>query len=294
MTNYYFADISYHKGYIDPQRFADQGHRVLILKTSDGYHMPDENGKYDLALERHHDITFVPQFVAARKSGFMVAGYHFARFNMPWGAKRSVIIEKNIEYYLQALDMLPPGYRQETDTCGILDMEQPGKQLKAAGLSKGDVSTMAIEIGKQFKEKFKYLIFYSGSWWSDEWLNDAACKWFAENTTCWEPEYAKTDIRSLPVNPDYRPSVPKRFSNEYATEADDSIGKLFAWQYTEGGRVPGVKSNIDLNQTRMSVYQISKMFGQSVAFVPPHDKSYYRLRQSRYWHAGARLLRAIR
>lgn len=275
MNNYKFADVSHHKKVLPFQSFADLGHRLAIAKASDSYHMPDKNGQYDIPADRHFDAYFVDNYVGFRSVGLLCAGYHFVRFDMPSGASKDVIIQKNLDYYIQSLEMLPDEYWPEIHV-GIIDMEQDGNQLIAAGLSKANVSNMAVKIVEKFNAAFDRLIFYSGSWWTDQWLTNDALAVIASMTTCWEPEYPSgmlaADGHSItPSFQEYIPSVPNGFTPEFTVSADDTIGKLFAHQYTSSGRVPGVNSNIDLNRTEMSKEQLYKFFGQDGAVDPPSN-----------------------
>lgn len=270
MDLYQFADISHHKGAVDIQNFASLGHRIVISKASDNYHLPDINGKYDFSANRHYDARFVQNFVNTRQAGLVAGAYHFCRFDRPLPVTNRVgIVQANLEYFLIAINRLPEQYQDEVDTA-ILDMEQSPEQLRAAGLNRSIVSEMAKDMVTLFMENFSHVILYSGSWWSDEWLTAEATEWMAERMGVWEPEYV-TLIANYPWNKNHKPSVPRGFSNEYALSADDYIGKLFAWQYTARGQVPGISSNVDLNLTAMKKEELFKLFHQEGAVDPPPE-----------------------
>lgn len=265
MSNYYFTDLSHHKLDVDIQTFADAGHRLCVTKASDNYHLPDRDGKYDFAAERHYDSRFVQNFVNTRNVGLVAGAYHFFRWDRP-RATREQIVQANLDNFQTAINLLPEEHRNIK--CAILDMEQPGTQLQAAGLGKAAVSSMARSMVEAFAEKYEHLILYAGSWWTDEWLTRETTVWMAERMSVWEPEY-RAISNNVPLDPDYKPSVPYGFSNEYAVSADDYIGKLFAWQFSAGGRFPGISPNIDINQTRMPKEELYKLFHQDGAVDPP-------------------------
>ena len=270
MELYQFADVSHHKGALDIQNFANLGHRMVVSKASDNYHLPDIYGKYDFSAERHYDARFVENFVHTRENGLIAGAYHFCRFDRPQPlTKRTAIVEANLTYFQTAIQRLPEQYQEEVDTA-ILDMEQSAEQLRAAGLNRSIISEMAMDMVTLFLENYSHVILYSGSWWTDEWLTSAATEWMAERVGVWEPEYV-TIISNMPWNKNYKPSVPKGFSNEYAESADDYIGKLFAWQYTAKGRVPNVYSNIDLNLTALKKDELYTLFHQEGAVDPPPE-----------------------
>lgn len=266
MALYQFADISHHKGDLDIQIFANAGHRLVVSKASDNYHLPDTDGKYDFAAERHYDARFVQNFVNTRKTGLVAAAYHFCRWDRPVGS-RTKIVQANLDYFQTAINMLPDEYKKEVVTV-VLDMEQRDTQLKAAGLGKVAVSNMAREIVEAFEPEYEHLILYSGSWWANEWLTKETTQWMAQRMSVWEPEYVSVQNNN-PVNPDYKPSVPIGFSNEYAVKANDMVGKLFAWQYTSEGRFSTIRSNIDLNLTALPKEELFDLFHQDGAVDPP-------------------------
>jgi hypothetical protein len=270
MELYQFADVSHHKGDLDMQAFASLGHRVVISKASDNYHLPDKNGKYDFSAERHYDARFVENFVNTREAGMVAGAYHFCRFDRPRPVSNRVgIVQANLEYFKIAINRLPEQYQAEVDTA-IMDMEQSREQLRAAGLNRTIVSEMAKDMMTLFLENFSRVIFYSGTWWTDEWLTRETTEWMAERAGVWEPEYVSL-VGNYPFDKNYKPSVPKGFSNEYALSADDYIGKLFAWQYTPKGRIPGEFSNIDLNLTALKKEELFKLFHQEGAVDPPPE-----------------------
>ncbi|MGD2027790.1 MAG: GH25 family lysozyme [Anaerolineales bacterium] len=268
MAFYQFADISHHKGEVDIQVFASAGHRIVISKASDNYHLPDKNGQYDFPAERHFDARFVDNFTNTRAAGLIAGAYHFCRFDRPRPVNnRAAIVQANLTYFQTAIAMLPPEY-QDTVQTAILDMEQSGSQLEAASLNQATVSDMAKDIVTLFLENYENVILYSGSWWSDRWLTTAATEWMAERVGVWEPEYI-TLIGNNPWNKNFKPSVPRGFSNEYAPTADDYIGKMFAWQYTSKGSFTGINSAVDLNQTSLPKEELFKLFHQDGAVDPP-------------------------
>ncbi|HKJ26161.1 MAG TPA: GH25 family lysozyme [Anaerolineales bacterium] len=270
MELYQFADVSHHKGALNIQAFADLGHRIVVSKASDNYHLPDINGKYDFAADRHYDARFVENFVNTRESGLVAGAYHFCRFDRPLPlGNRAAIVQANLDYFQIAIKRLPEQYQDEVDTA-IMDMEQSADQLRAAGLNRAVISAMAKDMVTLFLENYSHVILYSGSWWTDEWLTSEATEWMAERVGVWEPEYV-TLISNYPWNKNYKPSVPKGFSNEYAESVDDYIGKLFAWQYTAKGRIPGEFSNIDLNLTALKKEELFKLFHQEGAVDPPPE-----------------------
>lgn len=270
MDLYQFADISHHKGELDMQAFASLGHRIVISKASDNYHLPDVNGKYDFSAERHYDARFVENFVNTRETGMVAGAYHFCRFDRPSPVtNRTRIVQANLDYFQIAIKRLPEQYQDEVDVA-IMDMEQSGEQLRAANLSRTIVSEMAKDMMTLFLENFSRVILYSGSWWTDEWLTRETTEWMAERVGVWEPEYVSL-VANYPFDKNYQPTVPKGFSNEYALTADDYIGKLFAWQYSPKGRIPGVFSNIDLNLTALKKEELFKLFHQEGAVDPPSE-----------------------
>jgi GH25 family lysozyme M1 (1,4-beta-N-acetylmuramidase) len=199
----------------------------------------------------------------------MVAGaYHFCRFDRPLPlSDRTGIVQANLDYFQHAISLLPEQYQEEVDTA-ILDMEQSASQLEAAGLGRNSISAMAKDMVTLFLEHFSNVILYSGSWWTDEWLTIEATEWMAERVSVWEPEYVWL-LGNDPWNKNYSPSVPKGFSNQYATSADDMTGKMFAWQYTNKGRIDGIYSNIDLNMTALKKEELYTLFHQDGAVDPP-------------------------
>lgn len=265
MSYYYFADLSHHKGDLDIQVLANAGHRLVITKASDNYNLPDRNGRYEWNPQRHTDSRFVQNYVGARKAGLAAGAYHFCRWDRPLGVGRDGIIEANLQYFQEAIEAMRPDY-QNIKTV-ILDMEQPGTQLQAAGLGKAAVSGMAVDMVRLFGEHYENLILYSGSWWSNEWLLPETTKWMAERMMVWEPEYTIRDGSITPPDPNYKPSVPVGFSNEYAVKWND-VGKMFAWQFTDKGNFYG-SDNIDTNQYMMPKDEVFKLFGTDGAVDPP-------------------------
>lgn len=268
MALYQFSDISHHKGDLDIQIFANAGHRLVVSKASDNYHLPDQDGKYDFAAERHYDSRFVQNFTNTRAAGLVAGAYHFCRFDRPLPlGNRAAIVQANLDYFQYAVKLLPTDLQQEVVTV-VLDMEQSATQLKAAGLTRTSVSGMAKDMVALFLEHYEKVILYSGSWWTDEWLTKEATEWMAQRVGVWEPEYVPVED-NMPLQPNYQPSVPKGFSNTYALTANDLVGKLFAWQYTAGGRFPGVSSNIDMNLTALPKEELFTLFHQDGAVDPP-------------------------
>ena len=268
MALYQFADISHHEGDLDIQIFANAGHRMVICKASDNYHLPDINGKYDFAAERHYDSRFVQNFTNTRAAGLVAGAYHFCRFDRPLPlSNRTAIVQANLDYFQTAVNMLPPEHQAEVVTV-ILDMEQSATQLQAAGLSRTVVSNMAKDIVTLFLENYQNVILYSGSWWTDVWLTQTTTEWMAARMSVWEPEYVAINNND-PLNPDYQPSLPKGFKNEYAVAANDVIGKMFAWQYTDRGRFPNIAASIDLNLTALPKSELFTLFNQEGSVDPP-------------------------
>lgn len=273
MNNYQFADVSHHKGELNFQSFADLGHRILISKASDNYNLPFKDGHYEWNPWNHTDVYFVDNYIGARSVGLLAAGYHYARFDRPTGLSNSDLAKSNIENYMAAIDQLPPAFAEEVSV-GILDVEQEAAQLQAAGIGKAKVSDVTVNMVERLFSIFGKVIFYSGSWWTDQWLTAEALAEIAKLATCWEPEYPTgmlgSDGHSItPSFQEYVPTVPKGFQAVFTTNADDMVGKLFAHQYTNSGRVPGVVSNIDLNRTEMSKEELYRYFGQDGTVDPP-------------------------
>jgi len=273
MNNYQFSDVSHHKGELPFQSFADLGHRLMIAKASDNYNLPFKDGHFEWNPWNHIDAYFVDNYIGARSVGMLAAGYHFARFDRPEGLNNSDIARVNIENYLAAIDSLPPEFAEEVSV-GILDVEQESAQLQAAGINKIKVSDITVNMVERMHSVFGKVIFYSGSWWTDQWLTDEALIEIAKLATCWEPEYPSGMLAAdgHSINPsfeEYIPTVPNGFTAEFTTNADDMVGKLFAHQYTSGGRVPGVNSNIDLNRTEMSKEELYRYFGHDGTVDPP-------------------------
>jgi len=277
MALYQFIDTSHHKGLITGQELANLGHRLRIAKASDNYHMPDKNGVFDFAADRHYDAWFVDSVKSDREAGLVWIGYHFARFDRPLPlSNRTQIVQKNLDYFLIALHMLvDAGVLTEAQfkalPCAVLDMEQDAGQLRNAGFTPKDanINAMAKDMVKLYLTRFKNLVLYSGSWWTDEWLSPETTQWMAERVTVWEPEYKDTNAVFYPLNPDYKPSVPKGFQNTYAQSASDIVGKMIAWQYTNKGRIPGHNTAIDMNLTQMPKEEWYKLTGIDGAVDPP-------------------------
>jgi len=268
MALYQFPDISHHKGDLDIQIFANAGHRLVISKASDNYHLPDRNGRYDFSAERHYDSRFVQNFTNTRAAGLIAGAYHFCRFDRPLPvSNRTAIVQANLDYFQIAIGMLPPENQSEVVTV-VMDMEQSATQLTAAGLNRTVISGMAKDMVTLFLEHYENVILYSGSWWTNEWLTQATTEWMAERISVWEPEYVTIE-NNLPLNQAYQPSVPKGFSNQYALKANDIVGKLFAWQYTATGRFPTINSNIDLNLTALPKEELFLLFQQDGSVDPP-------------------------
>jgi GH25 family lysozyme M1 (1,4-beta-N-acetylmuramidase) len=268
MPLYQFADISHHKGEVDIQKFAELGHRIVISKASDNYHLPDKDGNFDIPAERHYDARFVDNFVHTREAGLVAGAYHFCRFDRPRPiSDRQAIVQANLDYFQYAVSLLPTAYQEEVDTA-ILDMEQSATQLEAAGLRRNTISDMAKDMVTLFMENYSQVILYSGSWWTNEFLTREVTEWMAEQISVWEPEYVRL-VGNDPYNLDYQPSVPYGFSNEYATSADDINGKLFAWQYTNKGRIDGLYPSIDLNLTALKKEDLYLLFHQDGTVDPP-------------------------
>ena len=117
MAFYQFADISHHKGDVDIQVFASAGHRIVISKASDNYHLPDKNGQYDFPAERHFDSRFVDNFTNTRAAGLVAGAYHFCRFDRPKPVNnRAAIVQANLTYFQTAIAMLPPEYQDTVQT----------------------------------------------------------------------------------------------------------------------------------------------------------------------------------
>jgi len=268
MALYQFADISHHKGDLDIQIFANAGHRIVISKASDNYHLPDRDGKYDFSAERHYDSRFVQNFTNTRAAGLVAGAYHFCRFDRPLPvSNRTAIVQANLDYFQTAVKLLPEVHQKEVVTA-ILDMEQSATQLQAAGLNRTVISGMAKDMVTLFLENYEHVILYSGSWWTNEWLTTEATQWMAERISVWEPEYVSIEDNN-PFDMNYQPSVPRGFSNEYAVKANDMIGKLFAWQYSARGRFATIQSNIDLNLTALPKEELFALFHQDGAVDPP-------------------------
>ena len=265
MNLYMFPDVSHHKGDLNMQPFADAGCRMVISKASDGYNLPDKDNKYYWNPQRHYDSRFVDNFVNTRATGLVAGAYAFLRFDRPQNVGLSGIVSANLQYFMDAMAMLPIEH-QKTNTV-ILDIEQSGSQLASAGLSKSTISAMAKDYVKAFQEHYKNLILYSGSWWTNQYLTTETTQWMAERMSVWEPEYISIS-GNMPVNLNYQPSLPKGFKNEYATTADDIIGKMFAWQFSDKGRFPGIASNIDINVTALPKGELYKLFNDG-AVDPP-------------------------
>jgi len=267
MTFYYFTDLSHWKSELDIKIFLDAGHPLVVTKASDNYFMPDKAGVYDWI--NHTDAYFVDNFVNTRKLGLPAGAYHFCRWDRPTGTRQQ-IVQANLDYFQTAVALLPEEY--QNINCVILDMEQPTTQLQDAGLGKAVVSSMAQDMVMLYLEHYPNIILYAGSWWTDQWLTRETTQWMAERIGVWEPEYIAIDSNNMPGNPDYQPSLPYGFSNEYAVSADDFIGKLFAWQYSSGAKFPGISSSIDVNQTKMPGGELEKLFFRTEApELPPVD-----------------------
>ena len=276
-SNYEFADVSHHKGDLDHSVFPAYGHRLAIVKASDNYHLPDKEGKYDFAAERHYDSRFHDNVMGFRAAGLPVGMYHFARFDRPLGVTRAQIVDKNLEYYLQAISFLPSPLKNNVK-CGILDMEQSATQLEAAGFTRKGVAIndMALAMVKLWHQTFDYVIFYAGSWWTDEWLTAATTDKIADMTMCWEPEYVSgalsLDKQHLgALKKEYIPKPPIGFEPQFMIDLTQGNGKLFAWQFTAHGRVPPHTVDIDLNVTELPKDQLYKLFNMDGAVDPPPE-----------------------
>lgn len=272
MTFYHFADISHFQGAVDVQVFARAGYSLAIIKASDNYHMPDANGRYDFAAQRHTDAYFTGNFVRTRAASLVAGAYHFCRFDRPLPlSRRTAIVQANLENFQNAVGQLPAEHRASIHTA-ILDMEQSAVQLHLAGLTPVIVSGMAKDLVTLFLEHYARVILYSGSWWTDQWLTSETTEWMAERVGVWEPEYVSIN-GNRPGNPAYQPSVPAGFSNQYALSAADYLGKLFAWQFTNKARFTGMDGAIDLNQTRLPKEELFRLFHQPAGDWPSPEPS---------------------
>lgn len=281
MKLYEFCDTSHHKGQLQAKDFIALGHRMIIPKASDSYHLPKADGTYDIPADIHTDSQWVNTFVRAREMGMISHGYHFVRFDRPLPLSgHDTIVKKNLEYYLRALAEVPAKYQDDLKQVGIIDMEQSSSQLTAAGLNKTIVSNMAIKIVDLWLTKFPKVIFYAGSWWTDEWLTAAASAYIASKTVCWEPEYITgaldpaTSYTLSPSKVDYIPTPPMGFKKEWMTDPKIWKGKIFSWQYSAGGRIQKrdgtyYHSNFDMNVTALEKAKLQEFFGQDIAVDPP-------------------------
>jgi hypothetical protein len=284
-NNYIFCDMSHWKYNVIHQGFANAGHRCAIVKASDSYNMPDKNDNYTWYPQKHYDAFFVDNVVGFRSVGLAVAGYHFARFDRPLNVSRHVIVEKNLEYYLEAINMLPDAQRQELVQpngklhCAVLDMEQSASQLEADGLSpkSATMNDMAWDMVQLFAGISNRLIMYSYSYWPYHWLSTATLEKIAGEVLWWEAEYPsnslsldKQHVGALRTN--YVPSVPPGFTAEFMTKADEPNGRLFAWQFNSGSKFPEASPenrSFDINATELDKVEIFKIFGTDGAVDPP-------------------------
>lgn len=285
-TLYQFADLSHWESGLPGQALADIGHRIAVRKASDNYNMPDKDGKYYWNPERHYDAWFLDGVRSDLEAGLAWVGFHFARYDRPLPlAGEAAIVQANFDNYMDSLQMLVNEgivTQEQLDSviCACFDSEQSASQLQAAGRSRAKVSSMTKDMIGLYLERFPNLIFYSGSWWTDQWIDDSTMEWIAERTTCWEPQYVS--IKGAEGN--YWPdptggvdwyienhfTIPHGFQKEFATSADDAKGKIFAWQYTDAARVPGYSVGVDFNLTAMSKGELFKFTGTDGSVDPPN------------------------
>lgn len=273
MKNYRFVDISHWEGTVNIKELALLGHRLVVIKASDSYFMPDKNNKYDWV--NHTDAYFKENYENTRDNGLLALAYHFVRYDRPlpmWD--KEAIIRANLTYLMTALSTLRPDLKEEITTV-CLDLEQNASQLKAAGLTKADVSAMTIKIVDLFFTEFDEIVVYSGSWWTNEWITDEAMKYIASKTTYIEAEYPDgmlnlNDRYSIEERfSEYIPTVPTGYWREFATTASDCRGRIFAHQYTSSGRIPNHKTGFDLNRTELPKEELYKFFKMDGAVDPP-------------------------
>lgn len=286
MNNYKFPDISHHKGDVDMQAFADIGARIVISKASDSFHMPDKAGKYDFAANRHTDAWFADNVVKTRETGLIAGSYHFARFTYP-GNNKTEIVNNNLRFYMDALNSLPLTIKETMDlrACGIIDAEQTSYQLKAAGLTPVEVSAMLWDIVQQWADNFDRVILYSGSWWTNQWITNAAMAKIATKTAVWEPEYGSvfadssgyiTHPDGYSINPQgelYMPSVPYGYRDVFTDDPNKWEGYIFAHQYGLG-LIPRINSRIDMNRMNLGKEDLAVIFGQDMQVDPPGEHTH--------------------
>jgi hypothetical protein len=271
---YQFRDVSHWKGKINHQVFADRGDRFAISKAADLYNMANKNGEYtwppgyaqNWDLLNHTDSRFVENHVGFRKVGMIAGHFMFNRFDRPRNVSKSVIVAKNLQYYLDAINLLPEEYREEAKSVGIADAEQAGGQLRAAGLDRNEVSAMLWDVIQLYVAEFNHVILYSGSWWTDEWVTDDVMEKIAQVASVWEPEYKRLNPLTGKPLPGAKFTVPHGFSTTFATSTDTLIGNTFAWQFTNKN-----EGRYDDNFYAMPKSELYKMYGQDGAVVPPSD-----------------------
>lgn len=292
---YQFADLNhwetFEKNIITGQQLVEKGHRVAGYKASDNYHLPDKDGKYNFAADWHIDAFMLDSIRSYQEAGLAWFLYHFARWDRPIGS-RTVIVQKNFEYFMRALAHLRNAgvITEEVHDnlpCACFDAEQNGEQLKKAGLKKADVSSMLKDMLEPFLERFPNVIFYSGSWWVYEWVDDKTMEWIAERTTCWEPQYDVYLSNDGKFMPDFAKSrwrdydeyfeksltLPPFYKKEFALTAADAKGKLLAHQYTAQAKimVKGHWIGTDYNLSALDKEEWFKFTGIDGAVVPPPE-----------------------
>lgn len=262
-----FVDLSHWDGEVNIQALKDLGHELVMIKASDGYYMPDINGKYVFDEEHHTDSRFVENVLKAHSAGMMWAPYHFCRWTNTQYNNFSIEerVQNQMKYLEMALDQLP--WDVPMPNAVVLDMEEDPKMLAPLGVM--TVSDMARRMVDLFLERFAHVIIYTGSWWMVPQINKASRAYIAARCSIWEAEYRNVGLQwdsnknLLGIKPAeiYIPSVAEPWLAEYADTADDMIGKIFACQYTEHGGIaahPGV--SLDFNMTFMSTEELKKVF----------------------------------
>lgn len=282
MTEFnHFCDISHWEGDVDFGRLKALGHKLVIMKASDGYYMPSKDSAYTYDEEHHVDAWFVDNVRKAVEADMLWAPYHFVRFTNTFknAFPDTLLAAKQLQYLEGALERLPGTQGLDVRTV-VIDVEEPSNTLIERGVSAARVCDMMLNVVDLYCERFDHVIMYTGSWWSNQWLDEETRAYIAENVTLWEAEY-RTSV-GLVETPEgtkgllhpYVPTVSSPFKQEYATSVDDMIGSIFALQYTDKGKVAGHSTGFDMNITAFSDEELDYLFKpySEVPQPPPYEE----------------------
>lgn len=271
-----FCDLSHWNGKMNMALLAALGHKVVVIKASDNYYMPTKEGKYIYDEEHHVDSWFVDNAVDAYNNGMEVSPYHFVRFTKTythWGDTKEQTIQKNLDYFQDAISRLPEEYRNFRTV--VLDFEEHDKEdMLLNGLTKTDVSKMARAIVDLYLQHFENVIMYSASWWAYDWMLAEDMEYIASKVLYWEAEYYGVRLydtagNTIGLNDGGRlPTLPPQIKRVFATDSD-YIGNLFAHQFTSSAKIVGYPKGVDMSRTQLSGAALVKLF--SLATEEPEE-----------------------